>query len=261
MITAKNYAAQTRKELEIAIAVLEKKGSSNAKLARIFAETIDAAQHFAIEDEGKIFDAGLRGLAGTQVRLPFDAITVEFYCREPKAKYVVAAIEVPKEDRVDIGFFFSADLGDGWVFLPYIAWLGEISNDNTLTFSFKDANGKDAESKSFSAASFCACAVLELCEALSCSNVTHEPIEKINHGVNARRVRDGKLPLYETRCLVINVSKSAASQTGDGSHASPRQHLRMGHVRRLNSGNVWVNSCVVGTPKNGVIEKSYEVVA
>ena len=105
-------------------------------------------------------------------------------------------------------------------------------------------------------------AVLELCEALSCTNVTHEPIEKINPAVNARRVRDGKLPMYETRCLVINAGiKPSSGKNHGGTHASPRQHLRRGHIRRLHTGNVWVNSCVVGSKDDGVIEKSYKVAA
>jgi len=103
--------------------------------------------------------------------------------------------------------------------------------------------------------------VMELCEALSCSNVTHEPIEKINQSVNTRRVRDGKLPLYETHCLIINAGKSSAATYGAlaCNHASPRQHLRRGHIRRLPEKNIWVNSCVVGDKNNGVIEKQYAV--
>lgn len=103
----------------------------------------------------------------------------------------------------------------------------------------------------------------ELCEALSCSNVTHEPIEKINPAVNARRIRDGKLPLYETRCLIINAGKQATAGTAQGgTHNSPRQHLRRGHIRRLLSGNIWVNSCVVAANSPlGKIDKSYAVTA
>lgn len=103
--------------------------------------------------------------------------------------------------------------------------------------------------------------LLELIEALSCSNVTHEPLEKINPAVNARRIRDGKLPLYETRCLVINAGKSVGDGGGiGGTHGSPRQHLRRGHIRRHpTAGNIWVNSCVVGSAELGVIDKQYVV--
>lgn len=41
--------------------------------------------------------------------------------------------------------------------------------------------------------------------------------------------------------------------------AQARQHLRREHIRRLSSGNIWVNACVVGDPSKGKINKSYEV--
>lgn len=105
--------------------------------------------------------------------------------------------------------------------------------------------------------------LFELLEALSCKNVTTEPLEVIDPKVNARRIRDGKLPLYETKILVVN-TKHADYPNGErrgGSHASPRQHLRRGHIRRLPKGNIWVNSCVVGDPTKGRIEKQYQVTA
>lgn len=102
--------------------------------------------------------------------------------------------------------------------------------------------------------------VLELCEALSCSNVSHEPIEKINPNVNARRIRDGKVPFYETRCLVINAPglESTKSDCG-GTHSGPRQHLRRGHIRRLPDKNIWINSCVVAANNPAKIEKNYAI--
>lgn len=104
--------------------------------------------------------------------------------------------------------------------------------------------------------------ILALCEALSCTNVMHKPMETIDPRVNERRIRDGKVPLYETRVLWINVPGNEGSQ-GDGqggSHKSPKQHLRRGHIRRLSSGkNVWVNSTIVGAKENGYVEKQYAI--
>lgn len=105
-------------------------------------------------------------------------------------------------------------------------------------------------------------AVLELCEALSCSNVHHHVVEQINPTVNERRIRDGKTPLYETRTLWIDVpgSDSGSSEHQGGTHRSPRQHLRRGHIRNLQSGKkVWVNATVVGSRDNGVINKAYGI--
>ena len=105
--------------------------------------------------------------------------------------------------------------------------------------------------------------LFELCEALSCSNVQTEPLERIDQAKNARRIRDGKLPLYETKILTIDAPVSVAKR-GDGSgthHASPRQHLRRGHIRRYDERQIWVNSCVVGSLSSGRIDKQYRVQA
>lgn len=103
-------------------------------------------------------------------------------------------------------------------------------------------------------------AAFELLEALSCSNVRHEPIEAIDRRKNARRIRSGKLPIFETRILTIDSLKTNGHGIGyGGTHSSPRQHLRRGHIRRLPDKNVWVNSCVVGRAETGIIEKQYHV--
>lgn len=105
-------------------------------------------------------------------------------------------------------------------------------------------------------------ALLELCEALSCSNVHHQVMEHFNPAINQRRVRDGKVPMYETRTLWIDVpggSKDSGDWQG-GKHRSPRQHLRRGHIRNLQTGKkVWVNAAVVGAKESGIIKKDYAI--
>lgn len=105
-------------------------------------------------------------------------------------------------------------------------------------------------------------ALLELCEALSCSNVKHEVMQTFHPNINQRRIRDGKTPFYETRTLWIDVpggSKDSGDHQG-GTHRSPRQHLRRGHIRRLPTGKkVWVNAAVVGAKESGLIKKDYAI--
>jgi hypothetical protein len=104
--------------------------------------------------------------------------------------------------------------------------------------------------------------ILALCEALSCSNVTHKVIEEIDKNLNEKRIRKGKAPFYETRMLWVDAPGHIVNgqEHQGGTHRSPKQHLRRGHIRRLASGkNVWVNSAIVGSRNNGYLEKQYAI--
>ena len=112
---------------------------------------------------------------------------------------------------------------------------------------------------------FAAVSVLELCEALTCSNVEIGTLQEASPK-NNKRIMQGKLPILETKTLVINTHRQAgAGRGGGGSHTSPRQHLRRGHIRFLQSDRyknkqgqkIWINSTVVGN--EGKIDKTYEV--
>lgn len=99
--------------------------------------------------------------------------------------------------------------------------------------------------------------VLELLEALSCSNI------EIESTGAPRRSLAKKRTLFETKHLVLKrpavSSKSSSEVLGRGN--SPRAHLRRGHIRRLPKGNIWVNACAVGDVKNGFLHKDYGVTA
>jgi hypothetical protein len=105
-------------------------------------------------------------------------------------------------------------------------------------------------------------AVLELVEALSCSNVHHEILQPAS-SANARRIRAGKLPIYETRVLTVDVPGKAGTGIGKGAvgeRAGPREHLRRGHIRRLQDGRkVWVSAAVIGAGNAGKIDKTYRI--
>jgi len=119
---------------------------------------------------------------------------------------------------------------------------------------------------------------LHFATAMSCSNVSTEKLTPPPL-VNKKRLSKGKAPLFEYHVLNLDVVhqdahahssgaldfSDSAEISGGGSHASPRQHLRRGHMRRLGEkhGNkvIWVNATVVGKSHKGVIEKSYELEA
>lgn len=100
---------------------------------------------------------------------------------------------------------------------------------------------------------------LNLFYILGCSNVTtidHEPPAALNK----KRVARGKLPIHshKTLVLVIDQPKTQGPCLG-GTHASPRVHLRRGHIRRLDEQRrVWVQPCVVGSA-HGIVTKDYRI--
>lgn len=133
-----------------------------------------------------------------------------------------------------------------------------LPTDRELLFEHKDPEYVDFILNS--SASYCI-SVLEFLEALTCKNVKQSIHQEVRKN-NDKWVRLGKLPMYETKVLTIDTTEKEyiGSSGGSGrSHASPRQHLRRGHIRQLESGNIWVNSCVVGSAENGRLDKSYKV--
>lgn len=76
---------------------------------------------------------------------------------------------------------------------------------------------------------------------------------------NQWRMEKGKLPKYTWETLVVG-SEAIVREDRGGTHASPRQHDRRGHQRRLRSGKVvWVKPCKVGSAARGAVFKDYAV--
>lgn len=301
MITAKNYAAQAEASLRRISALNSGRFEISSKNALYLAETIKNSQHFAIPDNGKLFDDELKGLDLSNIRLPFPRITVEWFVSKPlgDGKHPVPKRILIASENLDVGVIFCCGafaLPNGeWGFNPFSLI---IKMDNDVPFDrpngefyhvlFKFADGREMEIiPSYTQDNFYRAVedgtiteqecfdvlqdstselmgLFEFLEALSCKNVMTEPMEKIDHAKNIRRIRDGKLPIYETKILTINTGYNSGEKhdcgIGAGTGKSVRQHLRRGHIRRhQTAGNIWVNSCVVGSSDLGVIDKSYEV--
>ena len=70
--------------------------------------------------------------------------------------------------------------------------------------------------------------------------------------------KKGKLAFLEFKILTIDGNADhSAPGAARSSHISPRVYLRRGHIRRLKTKNVWVNSCVVGDKSKGIVQKDY----
>lgn len=102
--------------------------------------------------------------------------------------------------------------------------------------------------------------LLKSIEIFSCSNVhlqKNDCIDFTEHKISNRK----NLPKFSYHTVHINLNKETIkSGVGASKHASPRLHLRRGHIRRLQSGvKVWVTSCLVGDKNKGIVTSEYKI--
>lgn len=101
--------------------------------------------------------------------------------------------------------------------------------------------------------------LLGFCNALQCSNVGTERIEPRRPG---KKAKNG-LPFDTYHVLTIDVARGVSSSNGTagGTHRSPREHLRRGHIVRPDGRRpYWRNATVVNAGKcAGRVEKDYRV--
>lgn len=218
--------------------------------------------------------AAFAKMGGEQIEefasLPFDNITVSYDGRLAIASTHTGLIHSRTKEQfsgpsVVVSTAFRAEPGGPWHILNYVAALGP----DGLSYGFHDRAllkdwSEESRTRARRAARVSLAVVAAVCGALSCTNVEAEVCDRApSEVVNARRVRDGKSRIFDTHTLVVHVAgggKYSPGGFGSGGHASPRQHLRRGHIRRLPTGkNVWVQSCVVGDPSNGFLDTTYVI--
>lgn len=107
--------------------------------------------------------------------------------------------------------------------------------------------------------------VYEALAVLNCKNVSVAS-ESAPLPLNEKRRKKGKIPFFEYKVLEVGGGKgSGGGEDRAGTHASPRMHLRRGHLRHQNEqhggGVIWINSTIVNPgSKLGVVQKAYKVV-
>ena len=163
------------------------------------------------------------------------------------------------------------------VFIPYGSQAQEFAADIKKIavaelYPWRDILRYDLRSEDENEFKLCTYAVIQealalfhFCSALNCSNVTYDTI-KAPKFINSKRKAKGELPLYEYKILTVD-TRARHADTGDvlstgRKHASPRQHIRRGHIRHYKSGkNVWIQQMTVGDPGKGRIDKDYKLKA
>lgn len=97
-------------------------------------------------------------------------------------------------------------------------------------------------------------AVIALGAISSCANITSQTIPAPG-ALNRKRERNGKPPIPDYRILTLEVDRQrgryvttadgSGASTSPGGRARPGQHVRRGHIRRLESEDLWINAALV----------------
>lgn len=255
-----------------------------------------AAVKFVLPDGGRIFNDRLKGIEGLgEIRLPFESVLIEYQSIAGSVGIAEEVVGVgntqPYPRRIvfanehDDSIFVYSIVGvvtdgiEGWTMQPMCVVMQKVESTGGLSIAIKSSNETtikglasairptgtlyeatygDREEWAWADMSDEVLAVLELIEAMSCSNVTHEAIPAQKQNKSA--IKRGALPFDEYRVLVVKTGYNKEYQSHGGTHGSPREHLRRGHIRNLNNGKrIWINSCVVNAGIGGRIEKSYDM--
>lgn len=190
--------------------------------------------------------------------IPFDVMYIEF--SEDCDLYGFPAFLLLKEGQSIYMFGFDFSIKDN-KFIPYPKFF-QLKKDSFVRKWMHCARrdieiGDELDNSMIGGAACCSLFI----QAMNCSNVSSEEIN-IKESTNRKREKKGKKIFYSYKTLVINQEKTnSRTQSNGGTHASPRLHLRRGHVRTLKDGRkIWVQSCVVGDKESGSVGKDYSVV-
>ncbi|HGO6075405.1 TPA: hypothetical protein ACK3Q6_008062 [Burkholderia cepacia] len=101
-------------------------------------------------------------------------------------------------------------------------------------------------------------AAVQACSVLNCANVRTSEVAP-SRAANALRAAKGKRPFFTYKVLEVSADRGRGG-SATGSHASPRMHLRRGHLRRLDGKVVWVRAAMVNAKStDGVVAKDYSL--
>jgi len=209
------------------------------------------AEKFLLPDGGRILvDPELRALDETMpLQLPYPVVALEYSMSASHSKRIVLARQ--EQDFPDWVMIRALYWKDGFWHafplcgLPRTSYLDSASREIVISGpgDYPDEMFPREEVSS----------LMLLLNMLSCSNVK---TERVTQKQSSKR---GALPFDSYRLLMIEQRlPDKAWASAGGSHRSPREHLRRGHIRRYENGlKIWVNASVVNLGAAGRVEKTY----
>ncbi len=186
-------------------------------------------------------------------QLPFDCCYFE---HQNSMHHMTTGLVIEKTDN---GAFGCLLLTDNKLTLPWVIF--DWNLDETISWHIDPTihDQSDANSDLLQSFEDMILNFYVFIEILNCRNIeikTYSYPPKINK----KRIKKGKLPLFEYKTLHVSQKSNQGKNNSNSSKAksSPRLHLRRGHIRRLASGGkIWVQACLVGEKKAGLVHKDY----
>lgn len=259
-----NFCRQMKRQFTAALA--EGRPPESARVLSHCIDLCDGSQKFSLPDGGILIeDREYRALRGVPLRLPFKFIALEYersreeppsygYTRCPKA--IVFARE--RDDLIIVSPVAWIAKEQVWGPLPEVAlkatdYFAEGTTDGWQNFKFYNMNSPLPAGDYLDELSV----LLSFLNALACANVQTDTLRR-------RKAKKPKACLsFDTyHVLVIDGAGSGEHRTGHriASRRGPREHLRRGHIRKLQNGKcLWVNATVVGAGRRGKVRKEYAV--
>lgn len=261
-----------------------KEGNINSIFMSNVTYSIDLLSHatkFILPENGILIeDNNLRALdPDMPISLPYPVIALEFQCK-PVLETCFYGKDYLKLGAIDRVIILAADCTDGNVYIQPLFWKEKnkfwfphgfmsVPVENYLTRNEKGEPQVDSKLQFFEIenydrdyftgfASSCLFTFFSFLNALQCSNVGIERVAPkrtlIGHS------KKDTSPFDEYHILSVKLSASGDGKNMNGHHASPREHLRRGHIRRLQSGRkVWVNAAIVNAGVGGKVSKDYSI--
>ena len=214
-------------------------------------------------------DWGMRALdENTPIRLPYPIVALEFSSDSAQLddhpnrvqSFIIFAREWDDCIAIDQAYKYKSD--GTWGFGPSatIPRTGYVNRSLMIPGGGIPILMKSDWQGEKTALKMMATRLLGFLNALACSNVRAErsPADR-----QPKRAGNGVLPFDDYHVLTISVAGRAQRDgVADGSHRSPREHLRRGHIRRLQDGRkLWVNATVVNPGVGGKVTKDYRLEA
>lgn len=215
-----------------------------------FDDVLEKSENAICFDLGDI--DGIREIDGEIPRLPYPVCWFEMDDTFEDTKQPLkrgCMIWESENNFIDAACFSKGKhSGNKWMFIGRITTIPGERISSEFKIRYMNGSLKLASQTSVGLA-------LRGCSVMNCCNVTK--IEKNPSAIAKQRARKKNVQLFSTWTLHIKNTRTEYPDKG-GTHASPRVHLRRGHIRQYAPGKTtWVQPCIVRGKSAGIVNKDY----